>query len=310
MIPGFGSANRSRIVVTGASGKLGPHICLALADHFDVIAVSHTGKLHAELAEYRVSLDLTDLALVNALLDNMQPQAILHAAAFSDPNSCQQQPEISLRLNAALTKELAQLAANRDMGFICISTDLVFDGEQGHYQESDPVNPINLYGEHKALAEQLATEVHPCPLILRCPWMFGKQNGGQGNIQQWQATLQSGSGLLGFTDEFRSPVSFSVAAAGIAHLTLSYEETRRSVTLEGADIYHLGGIETVSRYHLLVQLAKLLGCDPRLVHAASQKTQIMPAKRPADVSLDSRKARNAGYKTPFLSAILKSTLDS
>ena len=287
-----------KIVVTGASGFLGAHLCQLLSRDYDVVAVSHSQPLPESLASFRVRMDLSDRPLVEAMLDNMRPVALIHAAALADPNTCEREPERSLALNVEVTRQLARSCAARNIKLVFTSTDLVFDGRQGHYAETDPVNPICIYGEHKALAEELVRELHPSSVIVRLPWMFGPGLIKTSALQSWCGQLRQGEKIRAFNDEYRSAVSYTVAAGGILQCLLQTQ----------AETLHLGGIETVTRYHLLHRLAGLLGIDEEQVEAQSQRDVIMPARRPPDASLDSRKARSLGYKTPFLTDMLKQAL--
>ncbi|WP_020409932.1 SDR family oxidoreductase [Hahella ganghwensis] len=294
------SASQPKIVITGASGFLGAHLCRSFASEFDVVAVSHLATLPESLAPYRVRMDLQDQAMVEAMLNNMAPVGVIHAAALSDPNTCQTRPEMSMSLNVEVTRNLAASCAHRGIRFLFTSTDLVFDGSGGNYSEADPVNPINTYGEHKALAEDLIREVHPESTIARLPWMFGAGLLKPSAFQGWVDQLNRGGSLTAFDDEYRSAVSYRVAAEGIAHLFHHVQ----------GETLHLGGIETTTRYHLLNQLATFLKQPSELVQAQSQSEVIMPAKRPKDTSLDSRKARTLGYKTPFLTDMIQQTVSA
>ncbi len=292
------ASSQPKIVVTGASGFLGAHLCQLMSRDYDVVAVSHRLAVPEALAPFRVRMDLADQALVEAMLDNMQPVAVIHAAALSDPNTCEREPERSQLLNVEVSRQLARSCAHRNLRLVFTSTDLVFDGQQGNYVETDPVSPICTYGEHKALAEDLVRDLHPTAVIARLPWMFGPGITKASALQGWIGQLQQGDTLRAFSDEFRSAVSYPVAAKGIL----------QCLQLADGETYHLGGIETSTRYHLLKLLAGLLGINDSRIEAQFQRDVIMPAKRPPDASLDSRKARAMGYKTPFLTEMLKQSL--
>ncbi|OZG74665.1 NAD(P)-dependent oxidoreductase [Hahella sp. CCB-MM4] len=293
-------SSHAKIVITGASGFLGAHLCRVFAKDYDVVAVSHRMALPEALAPYRVRLDLTDQPLVNAMLDNMRPIGVIHAAALSDPNTCEQNPDLSMALNVEVTRNLASSCAYRGLRFLFTSTDLVFDGQEGNYAESHKVNPINVYGEHKALAEDLIREIHPASIIARLPWMFGIGLTKSSALQHWVEQLSRQETLQAFNDEYRSAVTYSVAAEGLSHCFHHAD----------GETLHLGGIETITRYHLLTQLAALLNQNTELVRAQSQSDVVMAARRPKDTSLDSRKARALGYKTPFLKDMLLQALST
>ena len=295
-----------RIAITGASGNLGIALCQCLGEYYDIIAISHTRTIPVQLAAFRVKQDLTDRQRCDAMLDNLKPQAVIHTAALSDPNYCELNKTHSKVLNWDLAKHLAQSCAERLIGFYFTSTDLVFDGSEGNYCEQDAINPLNTYGEHKALAEEWIQMQHPDAVIFRLPWMFGHYLLGDSELSHWLDQLQTGQPIWGFADEYRSAVSYGIAAKGITQLVQRHEQ-EGSGRLPG-DLYHLGGIETVSRLFTLQQVAQLLKIGDNLIVGKKQREIEMPARRPADVSLDSRKARSAGFKSPFFRDMLRAEL--
>lgn len=285
----------ARVLVTGASGLLGTHLCaVLLAEGHEVIAVSHAQTLPESLATYRIRQDLCDRELLPVLLQNLRPSAVIHAAALADPQQCEEQPLLSRRLNVELTRQLAQLCAERRLPMAFTSTDLVFDGRRGNYSEHDPVNPINRYGEHKAEAEQLVRQEHPGALVLRLPLMFGRGGLRPSPLETWLEQLDQGQTLNAFVDEFRSAVDYRTAAQGIVHTLFS----------QSGRLLHLGGIETLSRHQLVARVAQLFGRHPEQVATRRQAEFTFRAARPRDVSLDSRIARSLGYRTPFLDEML------
>src|SRR5579871_2567845 len=101
----------------------------------------------------RSDFDLSDFAAVERQFRIDQPGLIIHCAAVTVVADAQKNPELARRINLDLTALLAGLAA--DIPFAFFSTDIVFDGKRGDYVETDPVNPLHVYGETKAAAEQM-----------------------------------------------------------------------------------------------------------------------------------------------------------
>lgn len=283
-------------MITGASGLLGTWLCEEAQDQgFEVIAVSHKSPVSDTISSFRIRQDLCEREYIPLLFDQFRPQCVIHAAALADTGLCEDQPLLSKRVNVEVTRDLAQQCADRDIGFTFLSTDLVFDGEQGNYSESDSVNPINRYGEHKAEAEHIVQTVHPASLILRLPFMFGFTPGKISPLTQWLKALEQQDPLYGFRDEVRSPVDYRTAAHGI--VSLSQPATQ--------GILHLGGIETLSRLELMRQAASTFGYATAQIEEKKQADMSFRARRPRDTSLDSRIARQLGYKTPFVGEAMR-----
>jgi len=260
-----------------------------------VIGVAREQALREELVTYRVRLDLCDKEVLDSLLRQMRPDAVIHLAALADTGLCEEQPLLSRRLNVEVTRQVADHCGATGCLLAFASTDLVFDGRRGNYSELDQVNPINRYGEHKCEAEQVIRERCPQALILRLPLMFGQGLYRPSPLQQWLTRITAGGTLYGFADELRSSVDYAAAAEGIATLIGRV----RGQTL------HLGGLETLSRLHLMRAAAQAFGLDPDAVESRLQADVPTRAARPRDVSLDSRQARLLGYRTPVLTDALR-----
>ena len=88
------------------------------------------------------------------MMADVQPAAVIHTAAITDLDFCEQFPDDSLPINLHAPINLAALCGDKDIPFVFTSADLVFDGARAPYAEDDPPTPINVFGEHKALAEE------------------------------------------------------------------------------------------------------------------------------------------------------------
>lgn len=231
-----------------------------------------------------VAVDLRNFATLKQVLQTVQPHAVIHAAAQARPHVCQAEPQATYAINVETSWNLADLCAGYQIPLLFISTDLVFDGQHPPYGESDPVSPINTYGEQKVAAELGMLERYPLTIIARMPLMFGVVPHASSFIQPMIQTLQVGKPLQLFEDEFRTPVSGMDAARGIL-LALA----------KGQGCIHLGGKERLSRYDMGQQLVDCLGYPHALLAGCSQKDVSLSTPRPADVSLDSSLAFSLGY---------------
>ncbi len=278
-----------KLLVTGASGFLGWNLCqLARAD-WEVYGTYSQQPIEISGVNI-VRLNLTDFDLVKQAIDRIAPDAIIHTAAASQPNFCQVNPDKSARINVTASGRLARICVDAKIPFVFTSTDLIFDGTKAPYKETDPVCPLNIYGEQKVAAEREILAIYPRASICRMPLMFGMAPPTATSfIQPWITSLHAGESLKLFVDEFRTPVSATTAAKG---LLLALQLAPGTI--------NLGGRERISRYEFGLLLAEVFGFDRSLILPIYQKDLKMAAPRAADVSMDISKALAFGYELPSL----------
>jgi len=276
---------KKKILITGASGFLGYHLLRSsYAKGFDVFGLYNSGTISFEYST-NLQVDLRNYIDMGNIIDDIEPDIVIHAAALTDANLCQNNKELSFELNVEVTRNLAGICCDYQMPFVFTSTDLVFDGTKGNYNEEDTPNPLMVYGEHKLLAEQEVERVYSSALIARCPLMFGALEASSKNyFSNFIKNLREGKSNKLFYDEYRSVCGGKSIAEGILHLC---EEV--------SGIVHLAGAERVSRYDLGVAIADAFRLDKSLWESCSQKDIQMSAPRPADVSLNIQKAISLGY---------------
>ena len=152
---------RARIALVGASGFFGKPLFSALSDSFDVIG---TGQTRPE--KEMVLLDICDAKAVRDFFSREKPELVVNLAAITDVDACEKNPEQAQAVHVSGTQNLADACQKSNCRFFYFSTDFVFDGTKGNYSESDPVNPINVYGKTKWEGEKIAQTV-PEHLIIR-----------------------------------------------------------------------------------------------------------------------------------------------
>ena len=273
-----------KLLITGAGGFLGHALCEQAAGNWDVHAVYRQHK-PATAGVTAVQADLTEPGCIDSLIDSVRPCFVIHAAAMADVGFCQAHPRQAEAINTAVPARLAERCAQQGMGFVLTSTDLVFDGHSAPYCETDTVHALSIYGRQKVRAEQLVQQAHPGALVCRLPLMIGlAPHAGHHFCIRMLHSIRSGAPLSLFTDEFRTPVDNTSAAAGILG---AMERTR--------GVLHLGGKTRVSRYDLGVMMCAAFGIAPDMLRPVSIASLDTGTPRAADVSLDSRKAYGLGY---------------
>ncbi len=286
-----------KLLVTGASGFLGWNICKHAQKDFEIFGTVYSNPLKISGVK-TIPLDLTNFNDLKRIFKEVGPDGVIHTAAASRPEYCQSSPSESYKINVEATVNLAGLCSDREIPFAFTSTDLVFDGQSAPYKESDPANPVNIYGEQKALAEEKILNTYSKSAVCRMPMMFGLSSPAyQTFFQQTVTALQEGRELTLFTDEFRTPISGYTATQG---LILALQKTQ--------GILHLGGRERISRYDFGKLVAGLINCTVETIIACKQKDVTLSIPRAADLTLDSSRAFSLGFTPPTLTEELQSLL--
>jgi dTDP-4-dehydrorhamnose reductase len=223
-----------RVLVTGGAGKLGGAVRRVLneRDH-EVFAadVAEADDIHP--------LDITNFEATVELVRSLQPNLIIHAAAWTDVDGCAQNPERAIQINGLGTQHVALAARRVRAAMVYISTNEVFDGKNSRpYYEYDRTNPINPYGYSKWVGEQAMMTHNRRYYIVRTAWLFAQ--GGKNFVQAIINRAQTGQPLRVVTDEIANPTSTDDLADAIARLIV----TKRY------GVYHLVNEGACSRYDL------------------------------------------------------------
>lgn len=276
----------NKILITGASGFLGWNLCKIASEKFHVSGISHDHIIGLPgVNVHDEKCDITDYNSLKKLISKIKPDGVIHTAALSNPNFCQNNQSESRLVNVTASVNIAGLCSDLEIPCVFTSTDLVFDGKNPPYSEQSTVAPVNLYGEQKLEAEQKMLSIHPKMTICRMPLMFGDVPvQAKSFIQPWIADIDCGKTLSLFTDEYRTPVSASDASKGLLQMLGS-----------GIKVIHLGGRRSVSRYEFGLLLCNVLGKKCVNITKALQRDFPMAAPRPENVSLDSSKAYSLGF---------------
>jgi dTDP-4-dehydrorhamnose reductase len=295
--------SQKKILITGASGFLGWYLCdEAVKFNAYVLALCRSRK-PSFFPEFNQNIqvlqcDLLNQEKISALFETYKPDIVIHAAALSQPNKCQEAPEESFAVNITASQHLALQCKEKKIYFVFTSTDNVFDGLKGDYDESSVVNPINIYGQHKVQAEEAILDANPNSIIARLPLMFGNPPPhAESFLQPFLKNLSEGKPLRLFTDEIRTPVSGEDAARGIYQLLSRYDSTK------GKRI-HLGGKEKISRFEFGEILCEVFSFSKDLLIPVKQVDIQMASPRPPDLSLNSTYAYSIGYNPSSTKEVL------
>ena len=223
-----------RTVITGHNGQLGRQLLAAFAAH-DLLPIDLPGD------------DITDPGVVERIV-RFAPQLLVHAAAFTDVDGAERDPELAYRVNAFGTQNMALAAQRTCAAMMHVSTNEVFDGSQREpYREWDAPNPMSTYARSKAAGEHIVRDLVRQFYIVRVAWLFGP--GGNNFITKILAGAEKYGALRVATDEFGNPTYAPDAAVAMARLA----ETGHF------GIYHLTNGGFCSRHAFAREIMRLAG---------------------------------------------------
>ncbi len=283
-----------KLLVTGISGFLGSCLATLNPKEWKVYGLYNSNPVK-DLSLITLKVNLSNPLELKKTFHKIQPDAVLHLAAISNPNFCETNQELSKKINVDVSLQLAKLCRVASVPYLFTSTDLVFDGKNGPYDEVKISKPISVYGKQKALAEQLILEHYPEACVVRCPVMYGLSKWGNSFMKSWLENLKADKKIFAFTDEYRTKVSGTSAVEGMLLL----------LNKNASGIWHLGGRERISRYDFAIRMAQAFQFPEELIQASKQADVKMDAARPADVSLNSSKAFEVGYDPKSIDEDLK-----
>lgn len=278
-----------RLLITGASGLLGSNLVLAASDAgHHVFATSLTRPIQLSDVSWRAA-DLTSPEQSAALMNDVEPDWVIHCAAATDVDQCEADQSWAFTLNRNMARNVAEAAREAGAAHVHISTDAVFDGEPGPHAETDEARPVNVYGSSKLEGEQAVADTHPQAAIVRTN-IYGWSPPGRSSLAEWFLEyLRQGNRRPGFTDIRINPL----LANQLADLILRVLEAGLS------GIYHIASRDSITKYELGVRIAQVFELDADLIQPTESEQAGLRAARPKDLSLQVGKIeRDLGVRMP------------
>ena len=282
-----------RILLTGANGQVGWELRRALAPLGEVIGLD------------RSRLDLSRPDTLRATVREIAPGVIVNAAAYTAVDRAESEPELARAINGIAPGVLAEEAQHLDAILVHYSTDYVFDGTKSDpYVESDPTNPLSVYGRTKLEGER-AIGVSGCRhLMLRTSWVYGAR--GHNFLLTMLRLARERRGLRIVDDQIGAPTWSREIAQATATLL-----TRPELAARGAEgLYHLTASGATSWYGFARAIFESpdmarLGVAPPALEAIPTSAYPTPARRPTNSRLDcSRIFSRAGMRLAAWDAAL------
>ncbi len=280
---------KKKMLITGVSGLLGNNLAYYFKDKFNILGsyLSYPVSING-IRTCKVDL-LSEMSLKTVVRD-FNPDIVIHCASLTNVDYCEINHEITDRVNVIGTRFVFESIKERDTKLIYISSDSVYDGAKGNFQEVDPVNPQNYYGWSKYQGE-LEVARKSGNLILRTN-IFGWNIQGKYSIGEWiMHELMNKTQINGFSDAFFSSI-YNFELAKILDLAIDQDLT---------GLYNCGSSTSLSKYEFALHIADCFSLKKDLIQPISIDDFAFKAKRGKNLTLNIRKLENAlNYKFPTL----------
>ena len=265
-----------KTLITGSNGLLGQKLLHKLRkDYFvELIATSKGDNRVTERSNYTYfDLDITNNAAVAQLIKSEKPQVVINTAAMTNVDLCEDEKKDCDALNVDAVKYIADACDNIGAHLIQISTDFIFDGEDGPYSEEDEPNPLSYYGLSKLKSEQLLQAHSVKWTVLRTIIVFGVgEYLSKGNIVLWaKGALEKRDPLNIIDDQFRAPT----LAEDLADICILAAKKK------ALGIFNASGKDIMSIYEIVERIANHYGNTTDNLNKISTATLNQKAVRPA-----------------------------
>lgn len=266
-----------KLLITGSNGLLGQKLignCIhKRANQYQILATSQGENRITSFGGFNYkSMDITNLEDVQAVFDEFKPDIVINTAAMTMVDDCENQKDKCQKLNVEAVLNLINASRQHHSHFIHLSTDFIFDGEDGPYSEDAKPNPLSFYGESKLTAEKLIQESTISWAIARTVLVYGTaENLSRSNIVLWaKGALEKGEILKVVDDQFRSPTLAEDLAEGC--LLMADKNAK--------GIYNISGKDQMSISELVHRVAKFFNLNESNIHHIKSATLNQAAKRP------------------------------
>ena len=286
-----------KIVLFGKGGQLGWELERTLAGLGNVAALD------------RGQLDLRDLNAVQRILNELEPNLIVNASAYTEVDKAEEEPELAMKVNALAPGVMAEISRKLGAALIHYSTDYVFDGMANTpYTESDRTDPLNVYGKSKLMGEEHIKQAGDAYLILRTSWVYSLR--GNSFVNKVLGWARKNSTLRIVDDQVGSPTWARMLAEITSLLLAQTRENMDEKIRAQRGIYHLAGSGYTSRYEWTKEI---LANDPDRSRQTVQTLEPArtidfptPAMRPLFSALDcTRFEKTFGLRIPPWNSSLK-----
>lgn len=285
-----------KLLITGATGLLGANLVRQAARPYEVTGWARSWA-NVPPGRACCCVDLTDRELTLEGLQELRPEVMIHCAAMTDVDRCENEPAAARIMNVDATRTLAEWSAQHGCHFVFISTDSVFDGQSGNFSEEERPAPVNEYARTKQGAEEAVRACRSDALILRTNF-YGWNFKEKASLGEWMLEKLAGrERLTAFTDVRFNPLLVNDLAKIIFDL----------IARRAAGVFHAGARNECSKYEFALMLAEIFDLDASEVLSISIGDSALRAARPRNSTLKIEKlTRYLGREMPSVEEGLRS----
>jgi dTDP-4-dehydrorhamnose reductase len=277
---------RKKILVTGSNGLLGQKIIYSLIERKDIDLLATSKGINRLITKsgYRyVDLDITKNEEVKKVFENENPDAVINCAAMTNVDYCEENQDSCWEINVKAVENLAKSCEVSKSHLLHLSTDFVFDGKSGPYNEDDKPNPLHFYAKSKLKSEEIVKKIMTKWSIARTIIIYGiTDNMSRSNIVLWaKKEIENGNTINVVNDQLRSPTLAEDLAKGCISI----------IDKSAFGLYHLSGPNTYSILDLVHKVADFYNLDKSLILPVTSASLNQPATRPLSTGFDITKAK-------------------
>jgi dTDP-4-dehydrorhamnose reductase len=274
---------KKKVLITGANGLLGQKLVQTLLGKFQILVTGNEDHFYPGEKEVHYEiLDITDCGRCKAFIRDVKPEIIVNAASYTNVDGCELEKGACWDVNVKGVENLAKAAKGLMSLLIHVSTDFIFDGENGPYSEGDRPNPLGYYGKSKLASENVCRTSGIPFAIVRTSVLYGLGVDVKQNFFVWiYDNLKNGNKINIVTDQFNTPTLVDDLANGILSL----------IQKSAYNVYNISGGDYVNRFDYANMLAEVFGFEKNLINPITTNSLKQKAKRPMKGGLIIDKAR-------------------
>ena len=291
-----------KFLVTGSAGLIGRQVVKDLSKTHEVFSCYNKSEPeHGSI----IKMDLLNHEMISNVMSEKKPDVVVHLAAMTAVDLCESDQDNALKINSQATEILAKECSKINAFIVYVSTDYVFDGNTGMYEENDTTNPLGFYGKSKLDGEKMVQNFSSDWCIARTSTPFGLHPTRK-SFPVWVIeNLKKQKQIDVLSDQFTSPTY----VPNLSKMLIEISERH----LGG--IFHVAGATKISRYEMARMISDKLNLDEKLLRDVSINELKWEAQRPKDSSLNISKADSVLNEkpqeineslTPFIDEIMTS----
>lgn len=272
---------KKRILITGGSGLLAVNWAISDREKSSIILGMHKHKVNLD-GVLATSVNIKSANEFVQDLLKISPSVVIHAAGLTNVEQCESEPDLAHSVNVTLSANVAQACSLLNIKMVHVSTDHLFSGNLPNLTEDTPVEPINIYGKSKALAEASVMKNNSQALIVRTNFYGWGTSYRTSFTDKVIKALRAKKTINLFQDVFFTPIS-------IPHFV---EAVKSLISTNESGVFNIVGDERLSKYEFGLKVAQEFGLDSSLIKPSFLHENSQLVQRPYDMSLSNKKIRD------------------